>query len=161
MKSFYVILISLLLTACGGGSESKATSSSAEPTAATSTTSVATPPATETSTDTETKVGFAALAVSPEFDFTTDVTVTVKVAAKLVNERAFLNICPAETKLVSTATCYVRAPLTSAGLELSFVLPHQAQQVKADIWFYDVGMQPLRYEWQVDTSTAQQTWLIN
>ncbi len=145
MKQLLVLSIAFILTGCGGGGDS----------------TPVTPPAATANSDDNEAQGTAALNVAPEFDFKTDVNVALNVAANLVNERAFINICQADALLINADTCFVRAPLDSEGLDLSFVIPHQDQKLKAQIWFYDTSMAPLNYEWQFDESQSQQSWLIN
>lgn len=148
MKYIMSFLSVLMLSACGGGG------SDAKPIPATTTV------VDQSSTGSQ-QQGVAALNVAPEFDFKTDIAVTVKVAASLVNERAFINICDAEAVLTNSDTCFIRSPLTDRGLEMSFTLPHQEQKVKAEIWFYDTSLPPLYYEWHVNNSQTEQVWLIN
>lgn len=148
MKQLICLVSVFLISACGGGGGSEQPVSKAPAV-------VETPPA-----DTQ-EQGVAALNVPTQFDFKTDFTVTVNVAANLVNERAFINICEADAALTNADTCFVRSPLTDNGLEMSFTLPHQGQKVKASIWFYDTSRAPLNYEWQFNSSQSEQMWRIN
>lgn len=145
MKHLICLFPIFLLSACGGGSGSEQNP---------------TPAVVETTTS-NSEQGITALNVSTEFDFKTDFTVKVNVAANLVNERAFINICEVDALLINGDTCFVRSPLNNNGLEMSFSLPHKEQKVKASIWFYDTSMAPLMYEWQFDNSRVDQVWLIN
>lgn len=147
MKQFFITLFALSTIACGGGGGES--------------TPQKTPDVVTDGGNGSDNSGTAGLNVAPEFDFKTDVTVIVDVAANLVNERAFINICQVEAILTHEDNCLLRAPLTSDGLQISLTLPHAGQKIKADIWYYDTSMSPMRYEWQYDVSQDQQKWLIN
>ena len=146
MKRFIFLLGVTAMMGCGGGSsDSEVTTSEV----------VSQPPAADTGP------AMNDLVVDTAFDFTTDVTVTVDVAPDLVNQRAYLNVCKAEAVVISDDTCFLRSPVTAAGLTKNIVIPHNEQALKADIWFYDVKAEPLSYTWQFDKAVEAQAFLMN
>ena len=139
------VTAALLITACGGsGSDSGSTDTAA--------------PSAPVVSDTD--PGMNELTVDNDFDFTTDVTVTVEVAANVVNQRAYLNVCQAEAEVTSDETCFFRSPLTAEGLSSQLVIPHNEQKLRAEIWYYDVNAEPKTFYWQFDNTIETQTFLI-
>lgn len=145
MKYLILLFSTLFLFACGGGD-----SSSEQPVS---------PVASESPSD-NTGSAINELSVATSFDFTTDVSVTVNVAANLVNERAYLNVCKADSVVINDDNCFFRSPVTASGLTRKIVIPHNEQLLKADIWYYDVLTQPLSYTWSFDKSASEQVFLL-
>ncbi|RZM77066.1 hypothetical protein C3B51_16920 [Pseudoalteromonas rubra] len=191
MKKLIVTLISLLLTACGGGSGdsqgqaqiNSTTVSAASDKGQNGSVNAAQAQGnndTELSSDTESQEGSAqqsedvqpeqdsgslegmeAVVVDEAFDFRTDVPVTVSIAPGVVNNRAFINICPQEATLTNDDACFLRAPIDSNGLFVQIVLPHSEQKLKAEIWYYSTDVAPLVYSWEFDGAQQQQIWELN
>lgn len=191
MKKLIVTLISLLLTACGGGSGdsqgqariNSTTVSAASDKGQNSSVNAAQAQGnndTEPGSDTESQEGSAqqsedmqseqdsgssegmeAVVVDEAFDFRTDVPVAVSIAPGVVNNRAFINICPQEATLTNDDACFLRAPIDSNGLFVQIVLPHSEQKLKAEIWYYSTDVDPLVYSWEFDGAQQQQIWELN
>lgn len=185
MNKLIVTLMTLLLTACGGGgsegsSNSQSTSNTAQASVTNTTQTQSSNPvqqdnATEQqASSTEEQVaeeqpveeapigeGMEAVVVDGGFDFQTDVPVTVSVAPDVVNGRAFINVCQQDAALTNEDSCFLRAPLDSTGLTVQIELPHSEQKLKAEIWYYSTDVEPLVYSWEFDGTQQQQAWTIN
>ncbi|TMP39000.1 hypothetical protein [Pseudoalteromonas rubra] len=191
MNKLIVTLVTLFLTACGGGSgESQGQNQANNNDAANDIVQGSVSNATqaqahnvaEQGSDTEAQLdttgedqsldtqpeeedvsaeGMEAVVVDETFDFQTDVPVSVLVASNIVDTRAFINICQKEATLTNDDTCFLRAPIDSNGLIVQIVLPHSEQKLKAEIWYYSTDKDPLVYSWEFDGSQQQQTWEIN
>ena len=138
------VTVAFLLTACGG-SDSSSTDTAVQSTPVVS----------------DGESGMNELIVEPDFDFTTDVEVTVEVPADLVEQRAYLNVCQAEAEVTSDETCFFRSPLTAAGLSSQIVIPHNEQKLRADIWYYDVNAEPKTFYWEFDSGADPQTFVLS
>ncbi|WP_194866754.1 hypothetical protein [Pseudoalteromonas sp. PPB1] len=184
MNKLIVTLMTLLLTACGGGSEGSSNSQSTSNTAQASVTNTTQTQssnqaqqdnaAEQQASSTEEQVaeeqpaeeapvgeGMEAVVVDGGFDFQTDVPVTVSVAPDVVNGRAYINVCQQDAALTNDDTCFLRAPVDSNGLTVQLELPHSEQKLKAEIWYYSTGVEPLVYTWEFDGTQQQQAWTIN
>ena len=146
MKHLIVGLLISLIYGCGGGGQSSEVS---EPSPA------------PVVIDNPDEQGIKALTISQEFDFRTNVTVNVDVAPNLVFERAFLNICKADKNMINSENCFLRSPLTKAGLKTQFMLPHREQEVVAQIWYYQIGTDPIIYHWQYNPELVDQVFELN
>lgn len=141
-----ILISSLLLVACGGGDSD--TSSGTTP---------------KVGVTPEPVVTTADLSISPQFDLTTDVQLTLSVAPDMVAKRAFINVCqaPEEGHNIDYDGCYLRSPLDALGLESHIILPHQGGNLVAEIWYYDTDTQAMQFYWQFDPDTDQQIFKIN
>ena len=145
MKYISFLLGAVIMIGCGGGGDTENTTA---------------PPVTQVVTD-PTGPSMNNLTVDSSFDFTTDVTVTITVSPQLVSQRAYLNVCQAGAKVISDDTCYLRSPLSSDGLTRDIVIPHKEQNLKADIWYYNVNTEPMTFTWQYQTSSERQIFSIS
>ncbi|KZN45127.1 hypothetical protein [Pseudoalteromonas luteoviolacea] len=169
MKKFTVTLITLLLTACGGGSggsDEQPTNSTSQNVQAQSTSASDTQVQTDTTQEQTAEEatngeGMEAVVVDESFDFSTDVPVSVSVGPDVVSSRAFINICQQDATLTNDETCFLRAPIDSSGLTVEILLPHSKQKLKAEIWYYSTSIEPLVFTWKFDGSLETQQWKIN
>ena len=141
----YLMLISLMvaLVGCGGGGSGD----SSEPT---------NPPPVSGGQE----QGMRALKITSDFDFTTDLTVSLQVVENLVNQRAFLNVCKAESEVIDSENCFLRTPVTAEGLSTEFMVPHKEQKIIAQIWYYEPDMEPMSYDWEYDESLEAQAFTL-
>ena len=109
----------------------------------------------------ENPTGINAITVDSEFDFTTDLKVKIEVLQNVVNKKAFLNICKKETILINNDNCFLRTPINENGMSTEITIPHKEQELKAEIWYYNVFSEPLIYEWNLDENKKEQTWVLN
>jgi hypothetical protein len=143
MKNLLVIIAIFLVSSCGGGGESKEEVKKVE-----------------TIEDTIT-TGADTIIIDSDFDLTTDIKIKIEVLKNVVTETAFLNICKKETLLVNNDNCFLRTPLDKEGISMEITIPHKEQELKAEIWHYNVFIEPLIYEWSLDKDKEKQVWTLN
>ena len=149
MKHYTLVIISLMLSACGGGGEGS-TSAKAESTTVTQTPTTSTPPPEttppETSTDPVTMVD---LTIAPEFDLSSKIELSVDVDLNMGDSRAYLNIClKGDDNKADYNQCLLRSPLKQSKLTATVMLANSALELVAEVWFYDSQNEPLRFHWQ-------------
>ena len=149
MKHYTLVIISLMLSACGGGGEGS-TSTKAESTTVTQTPTTSPPPPEttppETSTDPVTMVD---LTIAPEFDLSSKIELSVDVDLNMGDSRAYLNIClKGDDNKADYNQCLLRSPLKQSKLTATVMLANSALELVAEVWFYDSQNEPLRFYWQ-------------
>ena len=151
MKHYTILIMSLILSACGGGGEGSTSTKAGSTTVAQTPTTNTPPPETtppDTSVETET---MAELTIAPEFDLSSKMELNIDVDLNMGDSRAYLNIClKGEDNKADYNQCLLRAPLKQSKLTSTVMLANSALELVAEVWFYDAQSEPLRFEWQYD-----------
>ncbi|WOC24758.1 hypothetical protein LY624_08950 [Pseudoalteromonas sp. N1230-9] len=147
MKHYTLVILSLFLSACGGGSGSSTESaSSTVPEVSTVTTQPETPA--NTSIGVETMLD---LNIAPEFDLSSKMQLRVNVDLQMGDNKAYLNIClKGEDGKADYNQCLLRTALEQSKLSATLMLANSSLELVAEIWFYDTQNEPLRYYWHHD-----------
>ncbi|MDP5212901.1 hypothetical protein ORJ66_07575 [Pseudoalteromonas tunicata] len=146
MNTFALLSSLLLLSACGGGGGAADTPVAATPIKA------ADPVVIKTGD----------LAAKPEFNFSTQLNLTLDVAIEQYSERAYLNVCREEpqTGKIDYSNCVYRGALVQGQLMHTLELSHQGGVLHADIWQFDGATEPERYQWQYQANASVQRFEI-
>lgn len=148
MKLYTVLIISLILSACGGGESGSSTEDVSTIVSQTPTTSTTPPEKTPTETSGETET-MADLTIAPEFDLSSKTELSVDVDLNMADSRAYLNIClKGDDNKADYNQCLLRAPLKQSKLTSTVMLANSALELVAEVWFYDSQNEPLRFYWQ-------------
>ncbi|MCZ4251693.1 hypothetical protein [Pseudoalteromonas shioyasakiensis] len=151
MKHYTLLIISLLLSACGGGGEGSSSTEAVNTTVTQTPTTSTPPPETtppDTSVETET---MADLTIAPQFDLSSKIELNIDVDLNMGDSRAYLNIClKGDDNKADYNQCLLRAPLKQSKLTSTVMLANSALELVAEVWFYDAQNEPLRFEWQYD-----------
>ncbi|KZY40241.1 hypothetical protein CWC26_01510 [Pseudoalteromonas sp. S4488] len=151
MKHYTLLIISLFLSACGGGGEGSS-STEAVSTTVTQTPTTSTPPPETTPPDTSVETEtMADLTIAPQFDLSSKIELNIDVDLNMGDSRAYLNIClKGDDNKADYDQCLLRAPLKQSKLTSTVMLANSALELVAEVWFYDSQNEPLRFEWQYD-----------
>jgi len=151
MKHYTLLIIGLLLSACGGGGE-VSSSTEAVSTTVTQTPTTSTPPPETTPPDTSVETEtMADLTIAPQFDLSSKIRLNIDVDLNMGDSRAYLNIClKGDDNKADYDQCLLRAPLKQSKLTSTVMLANSALELVAEVWFYDPQNEPLRFEWQYD-----------
>ncbi|MEZ7187506.1 hypothetical protein NO991_06560 [Pseudoalteromonas sp. DY56-GL22] len=152
MKHYTLVIISLMLAACGGGGEGDSATESTGTNVTQAPTTDTTPPETTppaTGVDPETMND---LTIAPEFNLSSKLELDVDVDLNIGDTRAFLNIClKGDDDKADYNQCLLRAPLVQSKLSSSLMLANSGLELVAEVWFYDTQSEPLRYYWKNDS----------
>ncbi|MDP2562847.1 hypothetical protein [Psychrobium sp. 1_MG-2023] len=158
-----ILVVTLLsITSCGGGGSDE--SATAQPTISQTPSTQPTEPQV-TTTPTNSAQGATKttdLIIEPGFSLTSDVELQIDVFLPDLNERAYLNVCPAPPQGINVnfESCLLRTPLNNGVFKQTILLSQPQVKLVAQVWLYTQASPFKEYEWQYTSGELQPTFSL-